>query len=171
MVQKFSYFIVFFTIGLTTYYFYPAYPIDSSKNIDKILVEKSKRKLTLYSNGLKVKTYTISLGRCPKGHKQFEGDKKTPEGIYYINDKNPQSAYHLNLGISYPNKKDVRFAEERGKSPGGAIKIHGLRNGLGFIGKFHRFFDWTLGCIALTNKEIEELYDKVSVGTIIEIKQ
>ena len=89
--------------------------------------------------------------------------------IYYINDKNPKSGYHLNLGVSYPNKYDRIYAKKIHKKPGGLIKIHGLRNRLGFIGKFHRFFDWTLGCIALTNEEVEELYTNVPIGTKIEI--
>ncbi len=155
---------------LVIYYFFPEETLDTSKPIDKLIVLKSKRKLTVFSNGEKLKTYTISLGRQPKGKKQFEGDRKTPEGTYFIDSKNPKSKYHLNLGISYPNKSDISYATQQEKSPGGLIKIHGIRNGFGFIGKFHRFFDWTLGCIALTNQEVEELYYNVRIGTEIEIK-
>lgn len=116
-----------------------------------------------------MKTYTISLGGNPIGDKEYEGDKKTPEGIYYINDKNPNSGYHKNLGISYPNKKDIEQAKKLGKPVGGDIKIHGLKNRTGVIGKLHRWFDWTLGCIALTNNEMDELYYSVPIGTKIEI--
>ena len=104
------------------------------------------------------------------GTKPPAKDKKTPEGIYSINDKNPDSGYHKNLGISYPDKDDLDNARRLGKSAGGDIKIHGLRNRIGFIGKFHRLFDWTLGCIAVTDKEIDELYRAVKIGTRIEIK-
>lgn len=112
-----------------------------------------------------VKTYRISLGKNPVGHKQHQGDGKTPEGLYYINAKNPNSQFHLNLGISYPNNEDRRNSSD----PGGDIKIHGLKNGNGFIGKFHRLLDWTNGCIAVTNEEMEELYEAVPIGTAIEI--
>lgn len=145
-------------------------PIDKSVTIDKIVVEKGKRRLNLYSNDKLIKTYKISLGQNSKGDKEFEGDKKTPEGQYLINDKNPNSGYHKNIGISYPNKEDIKHAEKLGKKPGGEIKIHGLKNGLGWIGKAHLLMDWTAGCIALTNKEIDELYEVVEIGTPIEIK-
>ena len=154
---------------LIVYYFFPEKKLDTSKKIDKILVLKSKRQLQVFSKSELIKTYKISLGREPVGAKQFEGDDKTPEGKYTINDKNPNSGYHLNLGVSYPSVKDIRFAKSKEKSPGGLIKIHGLKNGRGFIGKFHRFFDWTHGCIAITNREIEELYHNVKIGTVIEI--
>jgi len=117
-----------------------------------------------------VKTYKISLGRSPKGAKEFEGDRKTPEGFYTINDKNPNSGWHKNLGISYPNQKDINHAKSLGKSPGGLIKIHGLPNDNNYIGRFHGLFDWTLGCIAMTDKEIDELYKHVEIGTTIEIR-
>ena len=162
---------IFLTIaGLLTYYFYPENKLPNNIQIDNIIVCKSKREMSVYSNGELLKTYKISLGRQPIGHKEFEGDKKTPEGIYSINDKNPNSGYHKNLGISYPDKNDMENAKQFGKSAGGNIKIHGFRNGIGFVGKFHRWFDWTLGCIAVTNKEIDELYSAVKIGTRIEIK-
>jgi murein L,D-transpeptidase YafK len=124
----------------------------------------------LISNNQIIKSYKISLGLVPKGHKEYEGDKKTPEGLYFINDKNPNSGYHKNLGISYPNEQDIKHAESIGKSPGGLIKIHGIKNGFAWIGRFHLLFDWTLGCIAVTNREIDELYENVEIGTPIEIR-
>jgi len=156
--------------GLMSYYFYPEYKLPSNIQIDNIVVNKSKRELLAYSNGQLQKTYKISLGRQPIGAKEIEGDKKTPEGIYLINDKNPNSGYYKNLGISYPDKDDIENAIRFGKPAGGDIKIHGIRNRIGFIGKFHRWFDWTLGCIAVTNEEIDELYRAVKIGTLIEIK-
>ncbi len=155
--------------GLTVYYFYPEDKFPNNRTIDKIVVYKSKNKLFTYSGGQLLKTYKISLGRNPVGKKEFEGDKKTPEGLYTINDKNSKSSYHKNLGISYPNQSDIDRAKKIGKSTGGEIKIHGLRNGLGFIGKFQRWTNWTAGCIALTNKEMDELYDHTPIGTVIQI--
>ena len=131
---------------------------------------KHQRKLNLIANNQVLKSYQISLGRTPKGPKQYEGDRKTPEGLYFINDKNAQSGYHKNLGISYPNEVDKQHAESMHKSPGGLIKIHGIRNGFDWIGRFHLLFDWTLGCIALTNKEMDELFENVKIGMPIEIK-
>ena len=157
-------------LGFTGYYFYPEEKLPADIQIDKLVVYKSERQLLAYSNGLLVKTYRISLGRQPVGDKEFEGDKKTPEGLYFINDKNPNSGYHKNLGISYPDKDDIENAKRLGKPPGGNIKIHGLRNKTSFISKFHRWFDWTLGCIAVTDEEMDELYNAVKIGTQIDIK-
>jgi murein L,D-transpeptidase YafK len=146
-------------------------PIDPNVDIDKIILIKHKRELQLVSENEIIKTYEVSLGREPIGKKEFEGDKKTPEGIYKIEDKNPNSGYYKNLGISYPNKNDINNAKSIGKPPGSLIKIHGLRNGLGWIGRFHLFFDWTMGCVAMTNDEVEELYNNVKTGTVIEIRE
>jgi murein L,D-transpeptidase YafK len=157
-------------LGLTVYYFYPEHKLPADIQIDILVVYKSQRKLLAYSNGQHVKTYKIAIGRQPVGDKEFEGDKKTPEGLYFINDKNPNSGYHKNLGISYPDKDDVENAKLLGKTTGGDVKIHGLRNKIGFIGKFHRWYNWTLGCIAVTNEEINELYNAVQIGTQIDIK-
>ena len=120
MFKKFlKYSPLFIIIYLTAWYFFPLKKLDTTKTIDKIIIIKHKHKLKVYSKGELLKTYKISLGREPKGHKQFEGDNKTPEGIYTINDKNPHSGYHLNLGVSYPNEKNKVFAKQQGKSPGG----------------------------------------------------
>ncbi len=146
-------------------------PIAKSVTIDHILIEKSNRVMSVYSKGELIKTYKVSLGSNSKGPKQFEGDKKTPEGVYFIDSKNSNSSFHKNLGISYPNQDDKKFAESQGKNPGGDIKIHGLMNGFGFIGELHRLFDWTSGCIAVTNQEIDELYEHVSVGAKFEIRE
>ncbi len=158
-------------IGLLIYTLIPEKSIPKNARITKILVLKSQRKLILFENDEEVKTYKISLGFQPIGHKQFEGDGKTPEGLYTINNKNPNSAYHLNLGVSYPNEKDKAFALSKNNNAGGDIKIHGLKNNLMNIGKFHRFKDWTFGCIALANSEIEELFNHVEIGTPIEIRK
>jgi murein L,D-transpeptidase YafK len=151
------------------YQMVPEPVLPSGTRIDRLVVHKSQRQLLAYAEGVVVKRYRISLGRVPRGDKQIEGDRKTPEGLYEINDKNARSAYHKNLGVSYPNARDRAEAQALGKPVGGDIKIHGLRNGLGWLGKFHRWFDWTMGCVAVTNAEIDELYAAVPLGTPIEL--
>ena len=152
------------------YNYYPEQALPANTIIDSLQVNKSKHQLIAFNEGKPVKIYQVSFGDDPKGYKHFEGDEKTPEGLYIINAKNDQSGYHKNLGISYPDQDDVAYAQSAGKSAGGDIKIHGLRNGLGFINKFQRWFNWTNGCIALTNSEVDELYQAVKIGTKIEIK-
>ncbi len=137
--------------------------------IDRLVVYKSKRKMEAWSGGMLIKTYSIAVGHNPTGHKQHEGDRRTPEGVYTINARNPHSAFHKNLGISYPNDADRANAASIGKPPGGDIKIHGLRNGRGYRGRLHLLKDWTHGCIAVTNPEIDELYASVKDGAVIEI--
>ena len=162
--------LIFSLIAVLVYYFYPEKELPSKDKIDLIIVYKAKRELLAYSNGQLLKTYKISLGKNPIGDKEFEGDNKTPEGIYLINAKNKNSVCWKNLGISYPNQEDIEYSKKLGKPTGGDIKIHGLVNGFGFIGKFHRWRDWTAGCIGITNKEVEELFNSVEIGTKIEIR-
>lgn len=145
-------------------------PLPQGIEITKLLVLKQQRQMFAYANDKLVKIYPISLGFTPIGHKQFEGDGKTPEGIYTINERNKNSSYHKNLGISYPNKADIAFAQSQGKSAGGLIKIHGLPNGSVNIGRGHLLKDWTHGCIAVTNEEIDELFSAVIHQAEIEIK-
>lgn len=146
----------------------PSLPIGTK--IDKLMVYKSTREMHAFYQDRLIKIYPISLGQNPIGHKQFEGDMKTPEGKYIINDRNPNSAYHKNLGISYPNQADKDYAKRHNKSAGGAIKIHGIKNGLGdIVGENHLLKDWTHGCIAVTNREIDELYVAVVENAVIEI--
>jgi murein L,D-transpeptidase YafK len=137
---------------------------------DYILVEKKKRHLSLYHQGVVTKTYKIALGFSPIGHKQQEGDGKTPEGIYSIVYKNPKSRFHLSLKISFPSAQDTENAAKKSISPGSNIMIHGLGTRYSFLGKNHIKRDWTLGCIALTNREIEEIYYTTSVGCPVAIK-
>jgi murein L,D-transpeptidase YafK len=110
------------------------------------------------------------LGFNPEGDKKWEGDGKTPEGLYRINDKNPNSHFHRNLGVSYPNENDLAEASALGKNVGKDIKIHGLGTLRRPLGKLHLWIDWTAGCIAVSNAEIEELYNAVAVGTPIFIE-
>jgi tetratricopeptide (TPR) repeat protein len=137
---------------------------------DKVLIEKSERRLTLMSKSTVLKSYQIALGGNPNGPKERQGDNKTPEGIYTIDSRNKGSQYHLSLHISYPNEKDKKRAKQRGVSPGGDIMIHGIKNGLSWVGELHTEVDWTKGCIAVTDEEIEEIEKLVPNGTIVEIR-
>lgn len=129
--------------------------------VTQVQVHKADRKMYLLHNDRVLKSYEIALGFAPEGHKQFEGDGKTPEGMYFISHKNPDSNFHLSLGVSYPNETDIAFAETQGKSPGGDIFIHG-----GPKTRVSRR-DWTLGCVALTDREMEVVYSMVKPGTPI----
>jgi murein L,D-transpeptidase YafK len=137
---------------------------------DKILILKSAHTMTLLSGGKVIKTYKVALGTVPVGPKHVEGDHKTPEGNYVIDSKNPQSIFHLSLHISYPSAADRLRAKELGASPGGAIMIHGLAKQFAYLGRLHRQADWTDGCVAVTNAEIEEIWKLVPVGTRVEIR-
>lgn len=136
---------------------------------DKVLVKKAERKMFLLKNGNPYREYIISLGDSPKGHKQQEGDERTPEGLYTIDYRNPKSAYTLSLHITYPDKKDKLSAKKRGVNPGGQIFIHGAPNGMSGLESSLTRVDWTDGCIAITSKEIKEFWKLVKNGTPIEI--
>lgn len=131
--------------------------------VTQVQVSKSDRKMYLFHNDKVLKTYDVALGFAPEGHKQFEGDGKTPEGVYYITHRNPNSEFHLSLGVSYPNDADRAFAKAAGKPPGGDIFIHG-----GPKKKVSRR-DWTAGCVAVTDREMERIYAMVNPGTPIHI--
>ncbi|HXZ26962.1 MAG TPA: L,D-transpeptidase family protein [Terriglobales bacterium] len=137
---------------------------------DKILVLKSERKLMLLDHGRLLKTYRIALGSEPVGPKTRQGDHRTPEGLYVIDRRNPRSQFHRALHISYPSAQDRARARRLGVSPGGDIFLHGLPNGQGWIGAAHTLHDWTDGCIAVTDEEIEEIWRAVPDGTPIEIR-
>jgi hypothetical protein len=137
---------------------------------DKILIEKKERRLMLISKGKVLKTYKIALGGNPDGPKERQGDNKTPEGTYVIDSRNRDSRYHLSLHISYPTEKDKKRAKELGVSPGGDIMIHGIKNGFSWVGDLHTEVDWTKGCIAVTDEEIEEIDRLAPNGTIVEIR-
>jgi murein L,D-transpeptidase YafK len=142
----------------------------SDVNVDKVIIEKKTRRLTLLFKGQKIKTYKVALGRNPDGPKEREGDNKTPEGIYTVDSRNNKSHYHLSLHLSYPNPQDIQRAKALGVSPGGNIMIHGLMHGLGWVGGLHRLLDWTKGCVAVTNPEIDEIARLVPNGTTVEIQ-
>lgn len=137
---------------------------------DSIVLDKSDRTLTMYSRGVKVKEYEVALGKNPVGHKLRRGDGRTPEGLYYIEGRNPGSKYHLSLRISYPSVNDRLRAARLAASPGGDIMIHGLPPAFSTVGALHRQQDWTEGCVAVTNAEIEEIWRAVPNGARILIK-
>jgi len=137
---------------------------------DRILVEKSERRLTLIKNGKAVKFYRVALGTSPVGAKQQEGDRKTPEGVYTIDRHNAASEWYYSLHISYPSAADRARARRRGVSPGGDIMIHGLAPRFAHWGRAHARSDWTWGCIALSNPEMDELRRSIPAGTTIEIR-
>jgi murein L,D-transpeptidase YafK len=137
---------------------------------DRIVIEKAAHTLALFRGDHLLKTYRVALGPNVKGAKERQGDGRTPEGKYIVDSRKRDSAFHRALHISYPNEQDRRRARRLGVPPGGDIMIHGLPNGMGAIGKAHRIRDWTQGCIAVTNEEIEEIWRVVPNGTLVEIK-
>lgn len=139
------------------------------EKVDRILVEKGKRRLFLLDGEDIVRVFWISLGDNPVGHKLQEGDERTPEGTYTIDYRNPDSRFHRSLHISYPNDADRERAEREGVDPGGMIMIHGIGNALGWLRRFHRLMDWTDGCIAVTDAEMDTIWKLVEIGTPIEI--
>ncbi|HUH85599.1 MAG TPA: L,D-transpeptidase family protein [Stellaceae bacterium] len=147
-----------------------AAPAEPPLKADRIVVEKSRHLLTLFSGGRVLRRYRVALGAGGLGPKRRQGDARVPEGHYVIDWRNPNSAYHLALHISYPNAADVVAAAARGEKPGGDIMIHGLPNGFGIVGGLHRRLDWTAGCIAVTDAAIEEIWRDVADGTPIEIR-
>lgn len=138
-------------------------------SVDLVMVEKAERRMYLIAGDEIVRAYRIALGGTPKGHKQQEGDQRTPEGDYILDFKNEDSAFHRSMRISYPNNIDKMMAEQNGVSPGGLIMVHGQRNGQRWKPSIVQRFDWTEGCIALTNAEMDEFMDLVEVGTKIRI--
>jgi murein L,D-transpeptidase YafK len=142
----------------------------AAPHADRIIIHKKARTLELMHTGQVLKTYKIALGGEPIGSKARQGDHRTPEGMYVIDSRNAHSQFHRSLHISYPNAADQERARKLGVSPGGDIFIHGLPNGYGFVGAAHRARDWTDGCVAVTDQEIEEIWTLVDNGTPVEMR-
>ncbi|MFD3188875.1 murein L,D-transpeptidase family protein [Sedimentitalea sp. HM32M-2] len=140
-------------------------PRYTGPEVTSVVVNKGARRMYLLHNQDILKAYNFDLGFAPVGAKQIEGDGRTPEGTYLIDRRNPRSAYHLSVGISYPNARDIAQARAMGKKPGGDIFIHGQPNRTKAKGR-----DWTAGCIAVQNHEIEEIYAMVRDGTVITLR-
>ncbi len=156
--------------GITLLVLGIATQLSAAPKADRIIVNKKARTMELMHAGQVLKAYKIALGSKPIRPKAKQGDHRTPEGDYVIDRRNAQSQYHRSLHISYPTAADRDRARKLGVSPGGDIFIHGLPNGYGFIGAAHRSRDWTDGCIAVTNQEIEEIWKLVDNGTPVEIR-
>lgn len=137
---------------------------------DSVVIEKRAHRLTLYHMGRPLRRYLVALGGSPIGDKQYQGDRRTPEGIFSVDARNPKSLFHLSLHLSYPDAAHRARAEALGRAPGGNIEIHGLPLGREKIGAAQRATDWTDGCVALTNEEMETVWSAVSVGTPVHIK-
>lgn len=137
--------------------------------ISQLVIRKEERRLYLMANDQIVRSYRISLGKTPEGHKLYEGDSRTPEGNYTIDFRNPNSDFYKSIRISYPNPKDRELAASWGLKPGGNIMIHGLPNEVGDMAFAYKGLDWTDGCIAVTNEEMDEIWRLVDVGTPIRI--
>ena len=146
-----------------------AEPLPRAVTADRLVVRKQDRTLALYWHGAPLKTYRVALGGAPVGAKQARGDQRTPEGTYTVVKQRKNSVFHAALELSYPNAADKARARAAGLPPGGGIEIHGLRDGFDWLGSAHTLFDWTDGCIAVTNAEIDELVRAAPPGTIVEI--
>jgi murein L,D-transpeptidase YafK len=141
-----------------------------SVGADHLVVYKRERKLVLLSQGKELRSYKIALGGEPVGPKTRQGDHRTPEGLYTLDSRNPNSHFYKAFHISYPNAQDIAAAKKLGVSPGGGIMLHGLPKEYGWVGKAHTLHDWTDGCVAVTDEEMDEIWKLVPVGTSIEIK-
>jgi murein L,D-transpeptidase YafK len=137
---------------------------------DRVVVVKKERTLQLLNQGKVIKTYKVALGGDPTGPKTRQGDHKTPEGVYALDSRNPHSQFYKSIHISYPNAIDRAAARQKGVSPGGDVFVHGLPNGYRYVGAAHRLKDWTDGCIAVTDQEMDEIWLAAADGTPIEIR-
>ncbi|MFP3983645.1 MAG: murein L,D-transpeptidase family protein [Desulfurivibrionaceae bacterium] len=141
-----------------------------SADVDLVKVDKSERKMYLLKGGKVIREYNVAFGANPQGHKRQQGDEKTPEGTYTLDSRKEDSSFYRAMHISYPNEIDKRNARKRGVSPGGCIMVHGQQNGLGRLTPILQEINWTDGCIALTNSEMDEFMEFVDVGTKIRIE-
>jgi len=144
--------------------------LSATPQADRVLIQKSARQLTLLRNGKPLRSYHVSLGSHPKGAKEREGDGRTPEGVYTIDSRNAYSKYHLALHVSYPNAADRDGARRLRVQPGGEIMIHGTPNRWRWLGFAFRHIDWTAGCVAVSDSDIEEIWKLVPNGTVVEIR-
>jgi murein L,D-transpeptidase YafK len=151
--------------------FWPHQPLAAGVTADKILVDKSARTLALLRNGEVIASYRVALGRDPHGPKAQKDDGRTPEGRYVVSARVPNSHFYRALKVSYPNAEDRQRADRMGVPAGDDIMVHGIKNGLGWLGRLHRLVDWTDGCIAVTNEEMHDIWNATARGGIaIEIR-
>ena len=153
--------------GLATWSVWPASALPADAKADLVVVHKATRRLDLYQHGALLKSYSVSLGRHPEGPKRQQGDGRTPEGEYVLDYRKPDSSFYRALHISYPAPADRAAARAQGVDPGGLLMVHGMKNGLGWLGRLHLAIDWTDGCVAVTDREMDEIWRAVSDGTKI----
>ena len=167
-MKRVTFAILLFTVGTSSRFFAPN-DQNAMVKADSIVVEKALRTMKLMSGRKVLKTYSVALSIVPIGPKEHAGDHKVPEGHYIVDAKNSHSRFHLALHISYPNESDRQRARKLGARPGGDIEIHGLGK-YGWVGDLQQHVDWTDGCIAVTNSEIDEIWPLVATGTPVEIR-
>jgi murein L,D-transpeptidase YafK len=156
--------------GLATWNLWPALALPADAKADLVVVHKGTRRLDLYQHGELLKSYSVSLGRHPEGPKRQQGDGRTPEGQYVLDYRKRDSSFYRALHISYPAPADLAAARAQGVEPGGLVMVHGMKNGLGWLGRLHLAFDWTDGCVAVTDREMDEIWRAVPDGTKIVLK-
>ncbi|RYV03172.1 hypothetical protein SOPP22_05345 [Shewanella sp. OPT22] len=162
-------YMVSFRYLISIFFLFFSISVFSMPQADLVVVKKSLRQMTLFKNGKKIKTFHIAMGENPKSHKVKEGDERTPEGRYILDYKKPDSAFYRSIHISYPNEADILAAKAKGVNPGGLIMIHGQDPESNLSQKERQRYNWTNGCIAVTNKEMDELWQVIEPGTPIEI--
>jgi murein L,D-transpeptidase YafK len=156
--------------GITVHFSGSSAPLQ--RRATKVLVLKTDHRLLLLDTGNNViRSYAIAIGRGGVLPKEHQGDHRTPEGFYAVDRRKQDSRFHRALHVSYPNDTDREHARKLGTDPGGDIMIHGIQNGLGWLGPLHRLIDWTDGCMAVTDPEIEEIWSAVPDGTQVEIRR
>lgn len=157
-------------VGVAAWAQWPVAALAADAVADRVVIRKSARVLELHRGDAVLRTYPVSLGSHPQGAKRVQGDGRTPEGDYVIDYTNAGSGFHRALHVSYPTAAQRADARARGVDPGGLVMIHGIRNGLGWLGRLHRLIDWTDGCVAVTDAEIEQIWRAVPVGTPVRIE-
>ena len=162
--------LVIVFVSLLGWGLWPETALPLNAKADLVVVHKSARRLELYRGSELLKAYPVSLGRHPDGKKQQQGDGRTPEGEYQLDYRNPNSSFRKALHISYPQPTDVAAARSIGVNTGGLVMIHGMKNGLGWLGRLHRLIDWTDGCVAVTNSQMDEIWRAVPDGTKISLQ-
>jgi murein L,D-transpeptidase YafK len=162
--------IVLMTGALATWSAWPTPALPADARADLVVVHKATRRLELYQGDVLLKSYAVALGRHPVGAKQQQGDGKTPEGEYRLDFRKADSSFYRAVHISYPGPEDLAAARARGVDPGGLVMIHGMKNGLGWLGRLPQVLDWTDGCVAVTDREMDEIWRAVPVGTKIILK-
>lgn len=162
--------VILITAALVAWSAWPTPALPPGAKADLVVVRKDARQLELYREGVLLKSYHVSLGRHSKGPKQQQGDGRTPEGEYRLDYRKADSNFHRALHISYPDSADIAAARTRSVDPGGSVMIHGMKNGLGWLGHLHLAVDWTDGCVAVTDREIDEIWNAVPDGTRIVLK-